>query len=165
MGHSTQEHLALACDLTVIACMDFRLWNGTLERELHFVYGESATFDLLTPPGACHRLVRETGELREQLLDDLGMSVSLHQHETVAIVQHTDCGRYSYMAFESEEIERVTLAQDIHAAARVIRRRYPNVTVEGFIAILRNNRVVCLESIGIVGSAKAVPSRRNQARA
>ena len=161
-----QEHLALGCDLTVISCIDFRLQrdNG-LFRELHAVYGADASFDLLTLPGSCYRLVRESDALRDIVLEDLAVSVSLHQPEVVAIVQHDDCGKYqSVMTFKDRAEEDRVLTRDAHRAAQILKDRFTNVEVQAFIARLLGDRVVGMDRIVVSKPAVAMPGTRGQMR-
>lgn len=132
------EQLAHACDLMVLTCIDYRLQtNDSQMIWLRRLYGNDRSFDLVTVPGSCHRLVREPASARSQLLDDIGVSVDLHQPERIAIVQHENCGRYhKSMNFPGWERERGILEMDLNQAVPHLHARFPNLEVHGLIARL-----------------------------
>ena len=73
----TQNRIVHGCQLTVLTCMDFRLHGATnLPHYLAQRFGEHATYDLLTPPGACYSLIHDGEVERQRILDHLALSVS-----------------------------------------------------------------------------------------
>jgi len=162
-----QEHIAATCDLTLIRCMDWRMDNGPcLRHALVNAYGPGRTFDTVSLAGSCYALVHGEATVREFFLEQVSTSVSLHQSEIVAIVQHTDCGQYKkVMTFENGAHEFHVLSDDILSAAKILREHFPNVDVHGYIALLQDDRVVQVRRTDIPNPVVAMPNVRERAHA
>ncbi|MBI4139139.1 hypothetical protein HY479_03245 [Candidatus Uhrbacteria bacterium] len=164
MGTLTKQ-LARACDLTVIACSDFRhSIDAALLTRLQTVFGPHVTYDLISVPGACHRLVRQSPVHREIMLADLDMLVDLHQPETIVIVQHEECGRYQDVLTSVDRIqEQRILSDDIQVSEQILRQRFPNLTVLGFIARMDGQHLYDLDKVwngGAVGNPEPPATTR-----
>mgnify|MGYP001559925585 CR=1 FL=1 len=155
-----QDQLVHACQLTVLTCIDFRLhgaWN--LNRCLQELFGSNVSFDLLTMPGACYRLAREGQQMSvpedsclcnegvteeaalepedrcSVVLSDLSLSISLHQPESLLLIQHENCGRYQAdHEFASLADERRVLMSDLKLAAGILQERFPRLRILGYVA-------------------------------
>ncbi len=151
------------CQLIVLACTEFCLqgaWN--LARFIEREFGKAVKYDLLTVPGACHRLVREDGlprllkdgfpddrgwegvteeyllesdDRRTVALDDLGLAIDWHHPDALVLIQHNNCQRYhTTMTFESVAAECQVLAKDLKVAIQIVRERFPKLHVLGCMA-------------------------------
>ncbi|MEK7655852.1 MAG: carbonic anhydrase [Patescibacteria group bacterium] len=145
----TQNRIVHGCQLTVLTCMDFRLHGATnLPHYLAQRFGEHATYDLLTPPGACYSLIHDGEVERQRILDHLALSVSLHAPETILIIPHIDCGRYhAARKFLSMEDEIDQLTQDVLMSGKMLLRQFPKAEVRGFIAKVSDRMTIGLEEV------------------
>ena len=160
-GVTRGRQLARACDLTVLTCMDFRL-HARLRHQLEWHLGYGVTYDLLTAPGAGYDLAHDDAPHRTQTrLEDLGTSVEIHQPERIAIIPHTDCGKYPQFGIKDKNELRRILIEDVLKAAHLLSKRFPRLSVIGFLAIVRERHLIELEAINV--SSERLLSRKGNA--
>ena len=152
-----QLKIRQSCNLTVLTCMDFRLHGAhNLPKFIEQQFGDGVTYDVLTPPGACHPLLREGESERQRILDHLSLSVSLHDPETIVVIPHMNCGKYhaSHSFFDPED-EIALLAKDARHSADLIVGRFPKATVRTFIANVDDRRTTALNEVPLRGAHTA----------
>ena len=110
--------------------MDFRLQSHLAEllKSLDMDDG----FDLISVGGSTKALTTPNNPSnREFLLDQIGISVDLHQVECIMIFHHQDCGAYGGSdAFDSPDKEREHHISDMKKAKEAILEKYSDVRVE-----------------------------------
>ncbi len=129
------EESTRSCDLVVVTCSDWRIWEEDLRQHLGWAPEGERRFDLLAFPGSVHDLVHGGEEVRTIIFGWMDKLVSYHLPETVLLIPHMHCAVYhAGHAFADDEQERQHLEKDIGAARELIVARYPRVTVLGYIA-------------------------------
>lgn len=126
------------CDAALVCCEDFRLHHRPDGSD---VVGELLTrlkvnCDVISRAGAIQDLVRPRDGFDAELLRDLDVSVNLHRVRDIYLMNHEDCGAYGAFTFtgRSEEISQHMI--DLAAARRILRERYPQVTIHLLFAEL-----------------------------
>lgn len=99
--------------------------------------------DELSFAGGCKDLVAPKKEThREYLLDQIETLRRLHGTQRVFLVNHTDCGAYGgKSAFANDEEEFKKHAGDLHEAASLIKKRWPDMEVCCVIAVMEGDTV------------------------
>lgn len=136
-------------DLTVFTCGDGRL-NG--DRGLHArlkarfgTEGQPFTWDTVRRPGACFCFKRHSPFSWQEAIAEIAMYLDLHRAETIAVIQHTDCGMYRRIGFPSEGAEHRCLTDDMRYAAVKIWQAFPSVRIVGLIARVDGEGVIGLD--------------------
>jgi len=116
------EQISLA-----LLCIDYRFWPEALPL-LEEKYGK---FDLIELAGASKNLVSPLEEAdRTALLENISISISLHQPKQLILTNHTDCGMYGGSKnFATPELEVSTETEDLHQAKNVIKEKFPDLPV------------------------------------
>jgi len=124
------------CQACVVTCEDFRLHRRADGCNVigNFVASLGGECDVITRGGGIQDLVRPAPGFDESLLRDLGVSVELHGVRTICLVNHTTCGAYGSLGFESIEQERARHVEDLRAAQKLLGERFPGVAVRLFLA-------------------------------
>lgn len=130
--------MAHHCQAAIITCEDFRLHRREDGSDClaEFLKVSGLSGDLITRAGGIQDLVRPQDGFDKSLLRDIAVSVNLHQAGQVYLINHQDCGAYGGFEFTSpaEEFERHKA--DLLAAAAIIKREFPAVTVKLYFAEL-----------------------------
>jgi hypothetical protein len=136
MGRSSIGDVIHGCELTVLACVDFRLHGyGGLDEYLRDQFDSDVKYDLVTRAGGVYRFLHGPPEARSEVLFDLQTSIG-HAPERLLIVQHTDCAVYNQnRCFENTTEELKMLIFDALAAARILAKTFPTLAFE--IAVLK----------------------------
>lgn len=130
-----RERHALSCDMVVVICCDWRIWEADLRSHLDRWRADRARYDLLTVPGGIHRLVHGPEHRSRTLLEDLDGLVAQGMPETIVMIQHTHCAVYRQERPDMDEAEEQEwLIDDIGEAWGMLDRRYPRISVQGYIA-------------------------------
>jgi carbonic anhydrase len=101
------------CDALVVACIDFRFQkyiNKWLKKNL-----KNKTYDYVGFAGSTKNI--------KIIMDQLDISVRLHQISEVVLIHHEDCGAYGT---ESSHDRHQT---DLLKAKKTILKKYPNLKV------------------------------------
>jgi len=125
-----------------IHCMDGRLQKAIHEDWVkRNLYGNT---DRIAWPGAIKDFVSpEWPSYREHMFWPLKVSYDKHGIRNFILVQHADCGAYGgKSAFNSEDAEWNQHKADLNDAERLIKDRFPDVTVEKWIIRMRGDEVL-----------------------
>ena len=127
-----------SCTTFVLRCMDFRLGAGEIRQVLFEADAVPAHFDEMTVAGGVKSLVTPQLESdRDFILRHIELSRKLHNIKNVVLVNHQDCGAYggsSALANEGEELK--AHSADLRQAAKIIKQRFPDLTVQTYLAKL-----------------------------
>lgn len=112
--------MAHRCKTAVVTCMDFR-FQPAIHRWAEEKFGDGG-FDRVAYAGGVKHL--------EAILEQVKLSKSLHDIETVVLVNHEDCGAYG------EAGTRDKHEVDLKAARERVEAEIPGVTVELYFLTL-----------------------------
>lgn len=129
------------CDALVLHCIDFRFHGAIrsfLVNERHL-----ASYDLLTIPGAAKHLTSAgSPERKKGLLEDIAISLRLHEPRQIVIINHVDCGAYGgRAAFSSEQEEASAHRAALAEAVATLQQNFPGKDIVGFLADIREGTV------------------------
>lgn len=126
------------CDACVVTCEDFRLHRRADGRNTigDFVASLGCDCDVITRGGGIQDIVRPADGFDSSLLRDLTVSVGLHSVKTIYLINHTTCGAYGPMGFDSIDAERAQHNADLVAAAKILTDRFPDIEVVTMVAEL-----------------------------
>lgn len=144
-----EEELRRACKLTVFSCGDYR-HDESFRLEIERHYGSGVRYDQLVVPGGAYALAHndQHGHEAGYLVQSAGTYISLHGQETMAVVLHTDCGRYArHHQFESKAHECLTLRRDLRLIKDRLQIEFPAIKVDLYIAHVIGDRLEYLEQI------------------
>lgn len=108
------------CDALVVSCIDFRFQKyirGWLDEN----FGDK-TFDYVGYAGGAKDL--------QTVLNQLDISVRLHDIKHVVLMQHENCGAYG------EESSPERHAKDLLKAKEAIHKKYPHLRIDLFYILL-----------------------------
>lgn len=130
------------CDALVIHCIDFRFHEAVrdfLRNELNI-----KSYDLLTIPGAAKHLTAAGSATRgEGLLEDIGISIRLHEPKEIILINHADCGAYGgRAAFADTAAEETAHRQALEEAATSLTKQLPNISIKTYFASVSDNHIV-----------------------
>lgn len=130
-----------SCQALVIHCIDFRFVDGLhnfLKSDLKL-----DSYDLIAVPGAGkHFTMMSTPERTSALLEDVGISVRLHDPKEIIIINHTDCGAYGgSAAFDSFEAEVAAHEAALRESKQTIEKHHDGRAVRLALATLAENGV------------------------
>lgn len=109
--------------------MDSRITSTILADLMEQAGYPEASYDLLSVAGAGKSLTHE-GSGSGLLMDQIKMSISLHNTKELVIVLHDDCGAYK---IDDPRVERSIQQQDIQQIFAVIKERFKDLDFAGFI--------------------------------
>lgn len=123
----------------VIFCIDYRFWPQALPL-LKERYGD---FDLIEIAGSSKNL---TSPLEEEdritLLENIGISISLHNPEKLILTNHVDCGAYGGSKnFKSRDEEILFMKTELLKAKGLVEKRFPHLPVETELLIMDNEKI------------------------
>lgn len=137
-NHNNSHH----CDALVIHCIDFRFHEAIknfLQNELGI-----KSYDLLTIPGAAKHLTAiGSAARRDGLLEDIGISLRLHEPKEIILINHSDCGAYGgRAAFVDEAAEEVTHRAALKGAATLLKNEFTSTSIKTYFASIRGDTIV-----------------------
>lgn len=120
--------------LVALCCIDPR-YRFALEKFIQKKYGvREDEYDLKTDAGGVKEVAAGT-PIGEWILKNIDIAVNRHGARRVVACNHVDCAYYggtdSFGGLRNE-LERYN--QDLRRAAEVIRRRFPGVEIDAYIA-------------------------------
>ena len=121
------------CDAAVVWCFDNRFelsFRKFLQRQ-GVVY-----WDAIKIAGGTKCLASPDRESdRDFVLNQIRISMRLHQTKRVILMQHSDCGAYGGLeAFDNNAaVERDHHREELRKAARVVSEAIPGVGVDGYL--------------------------------
>jgi len=121
MSHSKKLSL-------VLSCIDYRFWPQALPL-LQKKYGD---FDLIEIAGSSKNLTFPLEkEDKTALLENIGISIKLHQPHQIILTNHLDCGAYGGSKnFKSPEEEIQFQQEELKKAKQIINEKFPHLPVE-----------------------------------
>ena len=138
---ANNQNNAHHCDALVIHCIDFRFHEAIknfLQNELGI-----KSYDLLTIPGAAkHLTAAGSAARRDGLLEDIGISIKLHEPKEIILINHSDCGAYGgRAAFSDEATEEAAHRAALEEAKSVIGGKHQGVRMRSYYARLLDQTV------------------------
>jgi carbonic anhydrase len=129
--HFDAPRARYVCDAAIVWCFDNRFETSFRKflKKIGVVY-----WDAIKIAGGTKCLAspdRETD--RDFVLNQIRISMRLHQTQRVILMLHSDCGAYGGLeAFPNAEAERANHRQELRNAAKVIADAIPGLTVDGY---------------------------------
>ena len=120
------------CDAAIVWCFDNRFESvlKKLVKRLGLAY-----YDPIRIAGGTKYLASPEQERdRQFLLEQIRISMRLHQTRTVILMLHSDCGAYGGLnAFENDsQREAEHHSQELHRAAQILKSEIPELTVKTY---------------------------------
>ncbi len=140
MSHTSLSNL-------VVHCADGRLMKHIYKwLESQGIVGHC---DELSFAGGCKDLVAPKQEAdREYLLRQIGILRELHGTQRVFLMNHTDCGAYGGKnAFGNESQEMQKHTGDLHEAASLIKKQWPDMEVRMIVITMEGDEVRSFEEV------------------
>ena len=112
----------------VISCIDYRFWPKALPL-IKEKYGD---FDLIEMAGSSKNLISpmET-EDKVALLENIRISIQLHNPQRIILTNHIDCGAYGGSKnFQSQDEEMAFHKNELIKAKEIIKQEFPQMLVE-----------------------------------
>ena len=123
----------------VLLCIDYRFWPQALPL-LEKKYGD---FDLIEIAGSSKNLTSPLEkEDKTALLENIGISIKLHNPHKIILTNHLDCGAYGgSKMFKSEDEEIAFHKKELIAAKEVVSKKFPELVVKTELFSLHNSKV------------------------
>lgn len=102
------------CDAIIVCCIDFRFQKYI--RDWTDKNLANKTFDLVGYAGSTKNL--------EIIIEQIGISVRLHEIKEVVLIHHEECGAYGIESTPERHSE------DLKKAGKEIQKRYPSVNTK-----------------------------------
>jgi carbonic anhydrase len=120
------------CDAAVVWCFDnrFELLLQKIVKRLGLRY-----YDPIRIAGGTKYLASPEQEFERQfVLEQIRLSIRLHETKTVILMLHSDCGAYGGLAaFENDpQRESENHRQEMHRAAQYLTEQIPGLNVRAF---------------------------------
>ena len=135
-GFSLPESTYVA-DAVVLICFDerFDAVAGDSLLRAYLKFRGIAHPDIIKRPGGAHALAMKDGLSLDQparvVLDQIDISIRLHQSRRAILFMHQDCGSLGgSAAYPDAGAERRALLESLRRAAAVVRRAFPRLPVE-----------------------------------
>jgi carbonic anhydrase len=130
--HFESQRERYKCDAAVVWCFDnrFELLLQKMVKRLGLKY-----YDPIRIAGGTKYLASPEQEFERQfVLEQIRLSMRLHETKTVILMLHTDCGAYGGLAaFENDpQREAENHRQEMHRAARYLTEQIPGLNVRAF---------------------------------
>jgi hypothetical protein len=123
------------CDAAIVSCFDNRF---QLAFTKYFKRVGILNSDPIKVAGGAKSLASpECAGDREFLLEQIHISIRLHQTKLVVLTLHSDCGAYGGLsgAFDNDvELEARCQAEELRRAATCLRAIVPGIDVHGYFA-------------------------------
>lgn len=129
------------CKALLLHCFDFRFVHDLL----HYMkaHGLDRNYDDVGVAGSVKSLVdpKEPSD-REFVLRQIETSKRLHGITDIYLANHLDCGAYGGKeAFADEQAEREKHVRDLKAAEKIVRDKWPELTVHSLFASITEKGV------------------------
>ena len=119
------------CDAAIVWCFDNRFETGFRK----FLKRSGVEYwDAIKIAGGTKCLASPELETdRDFVLNQIRISMRLHQTKRVILMLHSDCGAYGGLeAFPNPEAERANHRAELRKAAEVVNNAIPGLTVDGY---------------------------------
>ena len=126
----------------VISCIDYRFWPQSLPL-LMKKYGN---FDLIQIAGSGKNLISPSEkEDKITLLNNIEISIQLHNSQKLILVNHIDCGAYGGSRnFKSQKEEVKFHKEEYKKAKKIIHGKFPQLPVNTELLIMGANKKIKL---------------------
>ena len=115
----------------VLSCIDFRfqkMIEDFIEKDLNYIQ----SYDRVAVAGAIKQLVHPAKpEYKEYLLQQINISVSLHDPHTIILINHEDCGAYG------SDNDRSTHEKDLQDAYILLKGIYKEREIKLYMATFK----------------------------
>ncbi len=152
--------MARKCRAALITCEDFRLnqRDGSRNYIAEFIKKLETDCDLITRAGGVQDIVRpeEQGFLKS-LLRDIRVSVELHEVKTIHLVNHEDCGAYSFPDSSSRKEKLEQHKKDLQTAREIILKEFSGIEVKLYLAELEPET----EDVFVIKGVDCLPKRHD----
>lgn len=133
------EHLK---KILVVSCIDYRFWPQALS----LLQKKYRVFDLIQIAGASKNL---TSPLEKEdkitLLENIEISMKLHNTQKIILVNHIDCGAYGgSIRFQSQKEEIKFHKEELKKAKEIIQYKFPQLVISTELLIINNNKKIKL---------------------
>ena len=130
-------HLAI-----VISCIDYRFWPQAIPL-LKQKYGE---FDLIQMAGSSKNLTLPSKkEYRITILENIKISIQLHNSQKIILTNHIDCGAYGGSKnFKSQKEEIEFHKMELKRAEKIIQKEFPQLLIKKELLTIDINKKVKL---------------------
>ena len=124
----------------VVSCIDYRFWPQALPL-LQQKYGD---FDLIEVAGSCKNLTSPLeAEDKTTLLENIGISIKLHDPHQIILTNHIDCGAYGGSANFSSHIAEVAFqTNELAKAKAIIEEEFPQLVVVTELLLMEDEHVI-----------------------
>jgi len=131
------NHLAI-----VISCIDYRFWPQAIPL-LKQKYGE---FDLIQMAGSSKNLTLPSKkEYRITILENIKISIQLHNSQKIILTNHIDCGAYGGSKnFKSQKEEIEFHKMELKRAEKIIQKEFPQLLIKKELLTIDINKKVKL---------------------
>lgn len=143
---SSPDHYT--ADATVLCCFDERIRN-TVQKFLK--KQDILRPDMIIVAGGAKTLASPRTEFeRDFILDQIQLSIKLHQTKRVFLMTHSDCGAYGALALFKGDRERESAHHktELQRAAKLIKEKFPDVAVQCFFVTFEGVFAACGEQAG-----------------
>lgn len=126
-----------SCSSALVRCMDFRL-----TKDVHKWMEEKGIMndcDMISIAGISKSIAdNPDSEESKFILNQIGLSIKLHNTKTLYIMHHTDCGAYGgHKAFANLEEEVAKYKVDMERSGSIIKSYFPNLEIRYAIADIK----------------------------
>jgi len=130
-------HLAI-----VISCIDYRFWPQAIPL-LKKKYGR---FDLIQMAGSSKNLTSPSKkEYKITILENIKISVQLHNSQKIILTNHIDCGAYGGSKnFKSQKEEIKFHKIELEKAKKIIQKKFPQLLIKTELLTIDTNKKVKL---------------------
>ena len=143
---SSPDHYT--ADAAVLCCFDERIRN-TVQK---FLKKQGIVHpDMIIVAGGAKTLASPRSEFEcDFILDQIQLSIKLHQTKRVLLMTHSDCGTYGGLAAFGRDAERESAHHkaELERAANLIKEKFPSVEVECFFVNFEGVFAACGEQAG-----------------
>ena len=117
------------CKNLLIRCMDFRL-NDEVEKWTKDSELFEGGFDIVSIAGASKNLADGNEEAKNSFLENVAVSVDLHNAKRIIIFHHSDCGAYAQSYnFSSGKEEKKKQFEDMKRSKTIIQEKHPKAGI------------------------------------
>ena len=126
----------------VVLCIDYRFWPQALP----LLEEKYCPFDLFEMAGAAKNLLASPEEDdRIVLLENIQVSIDLHQPKRLILTNHTDCGAYGGSSRFQSKAEEIGFHQtELQQAKAIAQAKFPQLQVEALIIDKDDNGQIIL---------------------
>ena len=132
-------------DAIALTCIDYR-FRKQLHKFFEHELGIHAV-DHMAMGGGVKKIV-EDGPIRQWVFDNFDIAFTKHAVNRVILVNHQDCGAYGGSKTLGELPDELAFQADqLTKAEEIIRAKYPDKQVDGYLALLGVNNEVSFKKI------------------